>query len=347
MGLTIPTALPRTSEDASETHWIPPSCRRWVCVQPTPDLRVPREGKQHLSPRATLAAGTCPSTRSHKGLLGAPSRPAAEGRVGPPALPGPSSGIPLESSRPNASKGERRRQDPPSAMLPPALPWGPAIWAGSGVGWGGELRRAFPRGGASGLGPSRAHRRGGDAAGHENRPQKRPAPTRAPRPHVGAPAPGDPPCAPAAARCHRCPRPAQSPPPAGGAYKGAALAPLPAPPSCPPPPLALTGGSIAPRSRSLPHEMTNVGAPPARALPATSGVTRFPLVSGGPVEGACAGARGLPGARGSHLAASTSWARPVKAERESESKAGPVGPSAPADAGISQPRASLRPSPRT
>lgn len=50
-----------------------------------------------------------------------------------------------------------------------------------------------------------------------------------------------------------------------------------------------TGGSTAPRSRSLPHKMTNVGAPPARALPATSGVTRFPLRPGGPTEGACAG----------------------------------------------------------
>lgn len=55
--------------------------------------------------------------------------------------------------------------------------------------------------------------------------------------------------------------------------------------------------------------MTNVGAPPARARTATSGVKRLPLEAGGSADGACAGARGPPGARRGHLAGPASCAR--------------------------------------
>lgn len=225
MGLTIATVLPRMSEDASETHSIPPSCRRWVCVQPTPDLRLPREGKQRLSPGLTLAAGTCTSTRSHKGPLGTPSGPAAKGRVGPPALPGPSSGIPLESLRPNASKCERRRQDPPSAMLAARTSAGPRNlgreWGGvgsSGAPSPGEGRQPWcppARTGVEGAprGTRSDHKRG------LHRPAP-PARTWAPLRPGTRPAPRPPPAVTAAPALRRAPS-------AGGAYKGAALAPSP------------------------------------------------------------------------------------------------------------------------
>ena len=117
-------------------------------------------------------------------------------------------------------------------------------------------------------------------------PKPPPPDPSSPDPHVG------PPYAWATARCQCRPRPAQTPRRgwrAGRAARTKARARpppprpprLPRPPRSPAPPPALTGGSSSPLSRSLPHRMTNLAAPPARARPATSGVTRLPVATGG------------------------------------------------------------------
>lgn len=220
------------------------------------------------------------------------------GRACPPGLPGlpaASSGSrPPPDSRPAAGqRGAGARIPGPDAAAPRFRRQGPQSGRGVGLGARGPpgAGRALSRGGASGLVPARAHRRGGGAPGHELRPQKTPAlarpRARAPRPARTwvPPAPGT--------------RPAPGPPPAVTAVpaprrpRGGRDAPGRGPrPAAAPPPLALTGGSTAPRSRSLPHEVTNVRAPPARARLATSGVTRLPLAPRGAAEGARAGRGG-------------------------------------------------------
>lgn len=208
-------------------------------------------------------------------------------------------------------------------MPPPVLSLGPAIWAGRGVGLSGvgssgmSRRRArLPRGKGVRPGPfprapaGKGGPRGTGAATKEACPSPRPPPARGPPRRPGTrPAPGDPPCARAASRCHRrsLSRPSQTPSGRGvrrRVPRPAALSAFAAAPGA-----HRRLDRAAPRSRSLPHEMTNVGAPPARARPATSGVKRLPLGPGGLADGACAGARGPPGARRRHLAGPASCAR--------------------------------------
>lgn len=152
------------------------------------------------------------------------------GAAGSSRPPAASPGIPVEDSHPNATQCDRRRQDPPRAKPPPALS-PPAIWAGRGVGLSGvgssgmSRRRArlprgkgvrpgpFPRAPAGKVGP-----RGTGAATKEACLSPRPPPARGPPRRPGTrPAPGDPPCARAASRCHRrsLSRPSQTPQRAG------------------------------------------------------------------------------------------------------------------------------------
>ena len=89
-------------------------------VQPTPDLRLPRKENQSLPPQAQPGSWDSLEDQISQRAAGNPEPPAAGRRPpqagwGPlafPGLPAASSGIPLESSRPNAIKRGRRRQDP-------------------------------------------------------------------------------------------------------------------------------------------------------------------------------------------------------------------------------------------
>lgn len=211
-------------------------------------------------------------------------------------------------------------------MARPALPQG--LQSGPGearqAGWGAGT--SPPRGGGVPPGPyprtlarrglpstSRDHKRG------LHRPRL-PPPAHAPPPPDprapdctwARPAPGAPPAVNAAPALRRFPQQDWR------AGREARTKARPRPPSprplrspCPPrslaPPPALTGGSSAPLSRSLPHRMTNVAAPPARALPATSGVTRLPLALGGP---RIAHVRGAAGSAPPPSCGPASWARP-------------------------------------
>lgn len=114
--LRIPLQALRTSEEYLEpTRISPGGVGGGSGSSPPQTSDCPGKKTKVFPHRLSLAAGTRWRTRYHKGLRGIPSRRPPQAGWGPlafPGLPAASSGIPLESSRPNAIKRGRRRQDP-------------------------------------------------------------------------------------------------------------------------------------------------------------------------------------------------------------------------------------------